>query len=223
MITAKENIIIFLCEKYDENGYSIYTFNIETMQIISIFNIADKTKNEIYFSLDDINAFKFMKIIDEDLYNKYHRYIKSKKNVLKILFKETNINKLDDDVVTNYQIYYIMSNYLIIKGPTINIESFCSLYYYEGFDTEKFIFRVYPFMSEEREKNDDDYDYSSIEYRKFLSNNLEDTEFGFLFNQKAIIFYADGDLNDQHHYVYDLSYVKFKKIKKFKKIIIPKK
>ena len=78
MITAKENIIIFLCEKNDENGYSIYTFNIETMQIISIFNIADKAKNEIYLSLDDINAFKFMRIIDEDLYNKYHRYIKKK-------------------------------------------------------------------------------------------------------------------------------------------------
>ena len=41
------------------------------MQIISIFNIADKAKNEIYLSLDDINAFKFMRIIDEDLYNKY--------------------------------------------------------------------------------------------------------------------------------------------------------
>ena len=79
MITAKENIIIFLSEKYDENGYSIYTFNIETMQIISIFNIADEAKNEIYLSLDDINAFKFMRIIDEDLYNKYHRCIKKKK------------------------------------------------------------------------------------------------------------------------------------------------
>jgi hypothetical protein len=78
VITAKENIIIFLSEKYDENGYSIYTFNIETMQIISIFNIADEAKNEIYLSLDDINAFKFMRIIDEDLYNKYHRYIKKK-------------------------------------------------------------------------------------------------------------------------------------------------
>ena len=142
--------------------------------------------------------------------------------MIKILFKETNINKLDYDVVTNYQIYYIMSNYLIIKGPIINIESFCSLYYYEGFNTEKFIFHVYPLLSEEREKTDDDYDYSSIEYRKFLSNNLEDTNFGFLFNQKAIIFYAEGDLNDQHHYVYALSYVKFKKVKKFKKII-PKK
>ena len=53
-------------------------FNIETMQIISIFNIADNAKNEIYLSLDDINAFKFMRIIDEDLYNKYHRYIKKK-------------------------------------------------------------------------------------------------------------------------------------------------
>ena len=79
VITAKENIIIFLSEKYDENGYSIYTFNIETMQIISIFNIADEAKNEIYLSLDDINAFKFMRIIDEDLYNKYHRCIKKKK------------------------------------------------------------------------------------------------------------------------------------------------
>jgi hypothetical protein len=77
-------------------------------------------------------------------------------------------------------------------------------------------------LNEESEKNDDDYDYSSIGYRKFLSNNSEDTEFGFLFNQKAIIFYAEGDLNDQHHYVYALSYVKFKKVKKFKKII-PKK
>ena len=131
VITAKENIIIFLCEKFDENGYSIYTLNIETTQIISIFNIADKTKNEIYFSLDDINAFKFMRIIDEDLYNKYHKYIKNKKKVLKIIFKETNINILDDDMVTNYQIYYIMSNYLIIKGPIINIESFCSLCYDE--------------------------------------------------------------------------------------------
>ena len=102
------------------------------MQIISIFNIADKTKNEIYFSLDDINAFKFMRIIDEDLYNKYHKYIKNKKKVLKIIFKETNINILDDDMVTNYQIYYIMSNYLIIKGPIINIGSFSSLYYNEG-------------------------------------------------------------------------------------------
>ena len=79
VITAKENIIILLCGKCDENGYSIYTFNIETMQIISIFNIADKAENEIYLSLDDINAFKFMRIIDEDLYNKYHRYIKKKK------------------------------------------------------------------------------------------------------------------------------------------------
>ena len=138
--------------------------------------------------------------------------------MLKILFKETNINKLDDDVVTNYQIYYIMSNYLIIKGPIINIESFCSLYYYEGF-----IFHIYPLLDEEREKTDDDYDYSSIKYRKFLSNNSEDTEFGFPFNQKAIIFYAEGDLNDQHHYVYALSYVKFKKVKNFKKIKIPKK
>jgi hypothetical protein len=163
-----------------------------------------------------------MRIIDENLYTKYHKYIQNKKKVLKIIIKETNINKLDDDVVTNYQIYYIMSNYLIIKGPIINIESFCSLYYYEGFDTEKFIFHVYPLLHEEREKTDDDYDYSSIGYRKFLSNNSEDTEFGFLFNQKAIIFYAEGDLNDQHHYVYALSYVKFKKVKKFKKII-PKK
>ena len=53
-------------------------FNIETMQIISIFNIADNAKNEIYLSLDDINAFKFVRIIDEDLYNKYHRNNKKK-------------------------------------------------------------------------------------------------------------------------------------------------
>ena len=76
---AKENIIIFLCQKNYENGYSIYTFNIETMEIISIFNISDETEYEIYFSLDDINAFKFMRIIDEDLYKKYHKYIQNKK------------------------------------------------------------------------------------------------------------------------------------------------
>ena len=140
--------------------------------------------------------------------------------MLKILFKETNINKLDDDVVTNYQIYYIMSNYLIIKGPVINIGSFCSLYYYKGFNTEKFVFRVYPLLT--NEKTDDDYDYSSIKYRKFLSNKLELTNFGFLFNKKAIIFYAEEDLGVQHHHVYALSYIKFKKIKIFKKIIIPK-
>ena len=50
----------------------------ETAEIISIFNISDKKRNKIYFSLDDINAFKFMRIIDKDLYNKYHRYIKKK-------------------------------------------------------------------------------------------------------------------------------------------------
>jgi len=60
------------------------------MEIISIFNISDETENEIYFSLDDINAFKFMRIIDEDLYKKYHKYIQNKKKVLKIIFKETN-------------------------------------------------------------------------------------------------------------------------------------
>ena len=220
VIMAKENIIIFLCEKYYKKGYSIYTFNLETMEIMSIFNVTDETPNELYFSLDDINAFKFMRIIDENLYNKYHKYIKNKKKVLKIIFKETNINKLDDDVVTNYQIYYIMSNYLIIKGPVINIGSFCSLYYDEGFDTKKFIVRVGAFMSEK--KDEDDYDYSSIEYRKFLSNKLELTNFGFLFNKKAIIFYAEEDLGVQHHHVYALSYIKFKKIKIFKKIIIPK-
>jgi len=77
VIMAKENIIVFLCKKYYE--YFLYTFNIEAMEIISIFNISDKAKNKIYFSLDDINAFKFMRIIDEDLYNKYHKYIKNKK------------------------------------------------------------------------------------------------------------------------------------------------
>ena len=77
---AKENIIVFLCEKiYEKNEYFIYTLKIETMEIISKFNISDKTENKIYFSLDDINAFKFMKLIDEDLYNKYHKYIKNKK------------------------------------------------------------------------------------------------------------------------------------------------
>jgi len=90
MIMAKDNIIIFLSKKYYQKGYSIYTFNIETMEIISIFNISDETENEIYFSLDDINAFKFMRIIDEDLYKKYHKYIQNKKKVLKIIFKETN-------------------------------------------------------------------------------------------------------------------------------------
>ena len=133
---AKENIIVFLCEKHYGTEYFLYTFNIEAMEIISIFNISDKANNKIYFSLDDINAFKFMRIIDEDLYNKYHKYIKNKKKVLKIIIKETDINKLDDDVVTNYQIYFIMSNYLIIKGPVIDIGSFCSLYYDYGFDTK---------------------------------------------------------------------------------------
>ena len=73
------------------------------MEIISIFNISDETKNELYFSLNDINAFKFMRIIDEDLYNKYQHIFEIKKE-LKIIFKENNINKLDNDVVTNYQI-----------------------------------------------------------------------------------------------------------------------
>ena len=146
---------------------------------------------------------------------------------MKIIIKETNINKLDDDVVTNYQIYYIMSNYLIIKGPVIDIGSFCSLYYDDDFDTEKFVFRVGPFFDDppfpEKKADDDDYDYSSIKYRKFLSNNNEfDNEFVFLFNKKAIIFYAEGDINDQHRSVYALSYIKFRKIKIFKKIIIPK-
>ena len=212
---AKENIIIFLCQKNYENGYSIYTFNIETMEIISIFNISDETPNKIYFSLNDINAFKFMRIIDEDLYNKYHTYIRNKKKVLKIIFKETDINKLDDDVVTNYQIFYIMSNYLIIKGPIINIGSFCSLYYDKGFDTEEFIFHRESFLSWSENSYSNEYDYSSIKYRKFLSNNLEDTEidFDFLFNKKAIIFYAEGEQNYQHLDVYALSYIKFKKNK----------
>ena len=83
------------------------------------------------------------------------------------------------------------------------------------FDTEKFIFNVEVFMlEEEREKNDDDY--SSIKYRKFLSNNLGDTDFCFLFNKKAIIFYAKGVINDQYNSTYALSYIKFKKI------IVPK-
>ena len=228
VIMAKENIIVFLCEKlYEKNEYFIYTYNIETMEIISIFNISDKTKNKIYYSLDEINAFKFMRIIDENLYTKYHKYIQNKKKVLKIIIKETNINKLDDDVVTNYQIYYIMSNYLIIKGPVIDIGSFCSLYYDKGFDTKKFIFRAEPFMTDyffpEKNADADDYFCSSIQYRKFLSNNIEyNNDFIFLFNKKAIIFYAEGDLNNQHVSVYALSYIKFKKIKRFKKINIPK-
>ena len=120
-----------------------------------------------------------------------------------------------------------MSNYLIIKGHVIDIGSFCSLYYDKGFDTKEFIFRVAPFMKDhifpEQEANDDDYCCSSIQYRKFLSNNLEyNNDFIFLFNKKAIIFYAEGDINDQHVSVYALSYIKFKKIKRFKKINIPK-
>ena len=79
VIMAKENIIVFLCEKHYGTEYILYTFNIEAMEIISIFNISDKTNNKIYFSLDDINAFKFMRIIDEDLYKKYHKYIQNKK------------------------------------------------------------------------------------------------------------------------------------------------
>ena len=225
VIIAKENIILFLCEKAFGYENFIYTFNIETMQIISIFNISSDNPNyKIYFSLDDINAFKFMRIIDEDLYKTYHKYIQNKKKVLKIIIKETDVNILDDDVVTNYQIYYIMSNYLIIKGPIIDIGSFCLLYYYKGFDTKKFIVSVDFFMNDdyspEIEAHDDDYDYSSIQYRTFLKN-LERNDFGFLFNKKAIIFYAEGDYC-QNCIVYALSYIKFKKIKIFKKIIIPK-
>ena len=212
MIMAKENIIIFLCKQNYESGYSIYTFNIETMEIISIFNFSDETKNNhIYFSLDDINAFKFMRIIDEDLYNKYHKFIQNKKKVLKIIFIETNINKLDDDVVTNYQIYYIMSNYLIIKGPIINIGSFCSLYYDKQFATEEFNFYVGGILSwDEIEDVSYSNDYAFVKYRKFLSNNLKEADFDFLFDEKAIIFYAEGEQNCQHLNVFALSYIKFK-------------
>ena len=218
VIMVKENIIIFLCDNYKGDENFIYTFNIETMEIISKFNMSDKTISNIYFSLDDINAFKFMRIIDEDLYDKYHKFIKNKKKVLKIIFKETNINKLYDDIVTNYQIYYIMSNYFIIKGPVINIGSFCSLYRANGFDTEKFIINVQPFITEEK-ANDDDYGYDSIKYGKFLSNEPRVTDFGFLFNKKVIIFYAEGDVDDDSNFVYALSYIKFKKTKQLKKII----
>ena len=119
-------------------------------------------------------------------------------------------------MVTNYQIYYIMSNYLIIKGPIINIGSFCSLYYDKGFATEEFIFHVGTILSwDEIEdisnfSDYNEYDYSSINYRKFLTNNFKDTDFGFLFDGKAIIFYAEGEQNCQHLDVYALSYIKFK-------------
>ena len=143
-----------------------------------------------------MNTFKFMRIIDEDLYNKYHKFIQNKKKVLKIIFIETNINKLGDDVVTNYQIYYIMSNYLIIKGPIINIGTFCSLYYDKDFATEDFILHVGTILSQDEIEGilySNEYDYSSIKYRNFLSNNLDDTDFGFLFDEKPIIFYAEGN------------------------------